>query len=157
MFNPPHPLDFPTSPQPPLPPQPPRIALSPSVMHAPPSAWPQHHTLLDAPILNFTLSGPHTLWSSHLSLSLSDTRTHKTTERTTTTCTHARTHADNVSSSSTCTTATSSGRLCSINLFFRAPCLSPMLPRPPPMLLSLNCLQHTLFVCNSPPRAPTSK
>jgi hypothetical protein len=96
MFNPPHPLDFPTSPQPPLPPQPPRIALSPSVMHAPPSAWPQHHTLLDAPVLNFTLSGPHTFWSSHLSLSLSDTHTHKTTERTTTTVgrpalTHART------------------------------------------------------------------
>jgi hypothetical protein len=51
-FNLPLPLNFPTSPQPPLPSQPPRIALSLSVMHAPPSAWPRHHTLLDAPSLN---------------------------------------------------------------------------------------------------------
>ena len=30
-------------------------------MHAPPSAWPQHHTHLDAPALNFTHSDAHTL------------------------------------------------------------------------------------------------
>jgi hypothetical protein len=62
------PLYFPTSPLPPLPPQPPRMVLSPSVMHAPPSAWPHHHTLLDAPAVNVTLSDPHT---AHLNLSLS--------------------------------------------------------------------------------------
>jgi hypothetical protein len=74
--NLPHPLDFPTSPQPPLPPQPPRIALSPSVMHAPPSAWPQHHTLLDVPVFTFTLSDAHSQPLSSkpqpLSLSLLD-------------------------------------------------------------------------------------
>jgi hypothetical protein len=90
---------FPNSPLPLLPPQPPRTVYSPSVMHAPPSAWPQHRTLLEAPVLNLTHSDPHTLSNSQLSLSLSDARTHKTTEHTTTTRTHARTHADDVSSS----------------------------------------------------------
>jgi hypothetical protein len=75
-FNLHHP---PTSPLPPLPPQPPRIVLSPSVMHAPPSAWPQHHTLLDAPALNFALnfalSDPHTSRPLTLGLSASASRT----------------------------------------------------------------------------------
>jgi hypothetical protein len=74
-----HPLDLPTSPLPPLHPQPPRILLSPSVMHAPPSAWPQHHTLLDAPALSFALSDPHTSQPLTLGLSASASRTHART------------------------------------------------------------------------------
>jgi hypothetical protein len=71
MFTLPHPLHFPTSPLPPLPPKPPRIVLSPPVMHAPPSAWPQHHTLLDVPAQDVALSDPHTSEPFTLSLSVS--------------------------------------------------------------------------------------
>jgi hypothetical protein len=131
-FNLLHSFHFPTSPLPPLPPQPPRTVVSPSVMHTPPSAWPQHHTLLEAPAVNVTLSDLHT--SQPLTLSLSDARTHKTTEWTTMTCTHARTHADNVSSL-TCTTAASSGRL----RFFPFPYTS----RPPaPSPTTSRCFQE---------------